>query len=181
MQQYPLLPDTVYHIYNHANGAENLFRSDENYYYFLRKYGAYIYPIADTYAYCLMPNHFHLMVRIRDEQTVLQHLQLKKPTLQANIDLTGFENLSGLITLQFSNFFNAYAKAYNKMYLRRGSLFERQFKRKPITEEDYFLQLIAYIHYNPIHHGFCTDIFDWHIVLFTHIFTTNLQGSISNI
>lgn len=37
-----------------------------------------MYPMVDTYAYCLMPNHFHLMVRVRNEAIVLQYLQLKK-------------------------------------------------------------------------------------------------------
>lgn len=155
---YPLLlPETVYHVYNHANGSENLFRSEENYHYFLRKYAEYIYPVADTYAYCLMPNHFHLMVRIRSEEEVLKFLKLKQPTS----DLTGFQNLSGLISQQFSHFFNAYTKAYNKLYERRGSLFERPFKRKAITDDQYFTQLIAYIHLNPVKHGFCKDLLDW--------------------
>lgn len=69
MTEFPaLLPETVYHNYNHANGSEDLFRKDENYRYFLQKYSEYIYPIAETYAYCLMPNHFHLMVKVRSEE-----------------------------------------------------------------------------------------------------------------
>ncbi|PKQ67683.1 hypothetical protein [Raineya orbicola] len=151
----PLLPETVYHVYNHANGSENLFRCDENYYYFLRKYAEYIYPIADTYAYCLMPNHFHIMIRIRSEEEIVAFLK------ERNIDLTGFQNLSGLISQQFSHFFNAYTKAYNKLYERRGSLFERPFKRKAITDDQYFTQLIAYIYLNPVKHGFCKDLLDW--------------------
>lgn len=154
----PLLPDTVYHIYNHANGNENLFRSDENYYYFLRKYSEYMYPLLDTYAYCLMPNHFHLMVRVRSEAEVLAYMKLKKPTLQ------GFETLgefSKAVSQQFSHFLNGYTQAYNKMYDRRGSLFMQNFKRKLITDEVYFTQLIAYIHNNPVHHGFCKDLLDW--------------------
>lgn len=47
------------------------------------------------------------------------------------------------------------------MYQRKGSLFMSNFKRKVITDENYFTQLIAYIHCNPIHHGFCKEIFDW--------------------
>jgi REP element-mobilizing transposase RayT len=104
-----------------------------------------------------MPNHFHLMIKIRSEKVVLEFLKLKQPTL----DLTGFQNLSGLISQQFSHFFNAYTKAYNKLYERRGSLFERPFKRKAITDDKYFTKLIAYIHLNPIKHGFCKDMLDW--------------------
>jgi putative transposase len=154
----PLLSETVYHIYNHANGNENLFRTDENYHYFLRKYGEYMYPMFDTYAYCLMPNHFHLMVRVRSEADVLEYLRLTKPTL------TGFKTLSEFsetISKQFGHLCNGYTQSYNKMYGRMGSLFIRPFKRKSVTDEVYFTQLIAYIHNNPVHHGICKDLLDW--------------------
>jgi len=59
-----LEPGQMYHIWTHANGTENLFQTSDNYHYFLKKYAVYINPIADTFAYCLMPNHLHLMVRI---------------------------------------------------------------------------------------------------------------------
>jgi len=61
-KKIPLEVEKCYHIYNHAVGNENLFRCDENYRYFLKKYAEHISPIADTFAYCLMPNHFHLSV-----------------------------------------------------------------------------------------------------------------------
>jgi len=155
MPQPPIEPNKTYHIYNHANGTENLFREDENYYYFLRKYAEHIYPIAETFAYCLMPNHLHLMVRIRDEATLFEILSSRRK------DLTGLQKLSGLISKRFSNFFNAYAKAYNKRFDRRGSLFERPFKRKLIENDAYFTALIAYIHNDPIHHEFVNDLNDW--------------------
>ncbi len=62
-----LKPGTIYHIYNHANGFENLFVKEENYVYFLKKNAAHIPSVADTLAYCLMPNHIHLMVKIKQE------------------------------------------------------------------------------------------------------------------
>ena len=129
--------DTFYHIYNHANGNENLFRNDENYSFFLQKWAKYIEPIADTYAYCLMPNHFHVLVKIKTEEELLWG-----------------KNLSGLLSKQFSNLFNSYAKAYNKMYERKGSLFNRPFKSKLVSDDNYLTTLIYYIHHNPIHHGF---------------------------
>ena len=100
-----------------------------------------------------MPNHFHFLVRMKSPEVVL--------------DLQGFENLGGLlryqrlITQQFSNLFNAYTKAYNKLYNRRGSLFIPNFKKKEITRNEYLTRVIYYIHHNPIHHGFCTDIEAW--------------------
>jgi len=63
--------------------------------------------------------------------------------------LTGFQNLSGVIVQQFSNFFNSYSKAYNKMYDRNGSLFQRPFKVKEILSDSYLTKVIIYIHHNP--------------------------------
>lgn len=144
---------TYYHIYNHANGSENLFRTAENYRFFLEKWGKYIAPVADTYAYCLMPNHFHALIRIKGEEKLKIAFRIT--------DLTGFENLSGLISKQFSNLFNSYAKAYNKQYNRKGSLFNRPFKAKQITSDAYLTRVIFYIHHNPLHHGFTRHIADW--------------------
>ncbi|REL24910.1 hypothetical protein DYD21_15405 [Rhodohalobacter sp. SW132] len=149
----PLEPGQMYHVWTHANGDDNLFREAQNYTYFLEKYSYHIEPVVETYAYCLMPNHLHLMVRVKGEDKKRKSLKGK--------DLTGFENLSGLVSKQFSNLFNAYSKAYNKLYDRRGSLFERQFKRKLIDSDNYFGILIAYIHNNPVHHGFTGKPGEW--------------------
>lgn len=62
-----LEPGFYYHIYNHANGRENLFCSDENYRFFISRYKKHIAPIADIFAYCLMPNHIHFLVRVKEE------------------------------------------------------------------------------------------------------------------
>jgi putative transposase len=151
-------PEKVYHVYTHANGQENLFLEGENYNYFLKKYLEYLHPVVETYAYCLMPNHLHLMVRVRREEEVLEFLRAKKPTLQ------GFETLGGFssaISRQFSHLFNGYAQSFNKKYNRKGSLFTPNLKRKLISHEAYFTRLIAYIHNNPIHHGFVKELNAW--------------------
>ena len=63
-----MIPGTTYHIYNHANGRENLFREDDNYRFFLKQYRKYVNPVADTFAYNLLPNHFHFLLRIKEEE-----------------------------------------------------------------------------------------------------------------
>lgn len=83
-------PERVYHIYTHANASENLFREEENYRYFLKKYVEHIHPAVETCAYCLMPSLLRLMVRVRKEEKTR-----KAP------DLAGFENLPGLVSRQF--------------------------------------------------------------------------------
>jgi len=90
-------PGYFYHVYNRGNNREKLFYKKENYIYFLKKYDYYLYDYLETQAYCLLPNHFHLLVRVREIK-----------------DLPGQEYVEGLISRHFSNFFNCYAKAINR-------------------------------------------------------------------
>lgn len=64
----PLRFGQTYHIYNRGNNRENLFVEPRNYPYFLNLYAKHILPIAETYAYCLLPNHFHFAIRTRTEE-----------------------------------------------------------------------------------------------------------------
>ena len=67
MENYELLQlGKFYHIYNRGINGEKLFHCEENYQHFLKLYSTYIDPIADTYAWVLMPNHFHFLVRIKE-------------------------------------------------------------------------------------------------------------------
>ena len=138
----PLNPGNYYHIYNRGIDSCNIFRENDNYEHFLALYDKYISPVADTFAWVLMKNHFHLLVRILHPE--------------------GFRNLQGVmnspekrVAQQFSNLFNAYTKAFNKRYGRTGSLFEHTFRRKRIDSEEYLKKVILYIHNNPVHHKFC--------------------------
>ena len=144
----------IYHIYNRAIGEENLFREERNYQYFLDKYYYHLESTVDTYAYCLLRNHFHLMVRVKG-------------------------NLSSMaVSHKFSNFFNAYSKAFNKTYGRRGGLFQRPFKHKEVTNEKYFTELLLYIHLNPVKHGFVKDAHEWR---YSSLCEYHLGGRIDNI
>lgn len=125
-----------YHIYNRGINSDILFKENENYNYFLQLYERHIDPIADTYAWCLMKNHFHFLVRIKE-------------TDHSKNDKTIHPSQS------FSNFFNAYTRAFNIKYKRHGPLFERPFRRKEVTCNQYFQNLIIYIHNNPVHHLIC--------------------------
>lgn len=166
-----LIPNKYYHIYNHANGDERMFFNENNYLYFLKKYKEHIDPIADTYAYCLMPNHFHFVIQIKAEEYIFKFLKQNKKLPEQNMTLEEFEllfnknaeiNLFSLhISKQFSNLFNGYSQAINKQELRTGSLFSRSFKRKEIASSDYLKSLILYLHLNPVRHQFVEKISDW--------------------
>lgn len=148
--------EKFYHVYNHANGNENLFREKDNYRFFLQQWDKYISPIAKTYAYCLMPNHIHFLIKTRSIEEVRMNFGFEdvKP-------FGKFETFQKLVSKQFSNLYSSYAQAFNKMYNRKGSLFTPNFKRKEITSEEYLKTLVCYIHRNPIHHGFCADFTEW--------------------
>ncbi|MEE4197447.1 MAG: hypothetical protein V2I54_07365 [Bacteroidales bacterium] len=142
-----------YHIYNHANGSDNLFRNDDNYRFFLKKFKKYVIPIAEAYAYCLMPNHFHFLVRIQEEAEIERSFP-KFGTLEK-------VNRNKFISKQLSNFFSSYTQSFNKVNGRKGSLFNKNFKRKKITAELYLKQAIVYIHLNPVYHGFADEVNTW--------------------
>ncbi len=137
MKQVFLEKGKYYHIYNRGRQGENLFRENDNYYHFIRLYEKYIDPIAETYAWVLLGNYFHLLIKTTTKET-------GKPLFR-----------------YFSNFFNAYTKSFNKKYNRYGSLFDSPFKRIEITSDKYFKNLVHYIHNNPVHHGFCELIQDY--------------------
>jgi REP element-mobilizing transposase RayT len=145
----PLVAEEMYHIYNRAVGSENLFKSVRNYKYFLSKYDEYISLIADTFCYCLMPNHFHLLLRIKELNSLSRVLKIND----------AYSN--NQISQQFSNLFNAYTKAYNKENGRLGSLFMKPFKRKQIKDEKYLKKVVHYIHYNPVKASIVEKPEDW--------------------
>ena len=175
MKTIPLEYGCFYHIYNRGINSCNLFRENENYEHFLFLYDKHITSVADTFAWVLMKNHFHLLVRIKKEADIpfmVQTPEGLEDTSGSGINLSvslrpesvsTYQNISKKYnpTNQFSHLFNAYAKAINKRYHRTGSLFEHPFKRIPITSNDQLKYLVYYIHHNPIHHGFCEHYLDY--------------------
>ncbi|WP_243348321.1 hypothetical protein [Parabacteroides sp. FAFU027] len=128
-------PGAVFHVFNRGNNQEDIFIEERNYDFFLALMQKYLLPIADIYAYCLLRNHFHIALRIKDEEFLPDKFRVKS-------------------YLAFSNLFNAYTKAVNKAYNRKGSLFQEHIHRNRVEDEDYLIQLIAYIHLNPVKHHF---------------------------
>jgi putative transposase len=121
----------------------------------------------------LMPNHFHLLVRIKENMVYrysnadgsidsVRFKEVKWQTIESNPTASegpvGVEKKGKIPQphLHFSHFFNAYSKYINTCHETRGALFERPFKRKLIDNDDYLRQVILYIHNNPVHHGFCS-------------------------
>ena len=126
MKLETLEQDHFYHVYNRGINGETLFKTDENMRYFLQLAAKHLMSEIYISAYCLMRNHFHLVIQVKED--------------------------GNKATRAFSNLFNAYAKAYNKQQNRTGSLFEKHFKRKRLEDEQQLKNLIIYVHTNPAHH-----------------------------
>lgn len=146
-----LEPNAIYHIYNRGINGENIFKEEKNYLYFLQRYAHHITPIADTFAYCLLKNHFHIALKIKSLGEIETFYKKKFPN---KIDLPPIHRI---ISQRFASFFNGYAQAINKSYNRTGGLFEEPFRRVLISNESYLAELIFYIHNNPEKHGFVKD------------------------
>lgn len=124
----------LYHVYNRGNNKENIFFDEENYAYFHRLLHKYSqeYQI-EVQVYCYLPNHYHLLLRIGDDNTLSD--MMRKWIL-------------------------AYTKAINKRYNRVGHLFQDRYKIKRVDSVEYFLHLSRYIHTNPFFASLVTTIKD---------------------
>ena len=76
----PLEAEQYYHIYNRGNNGETLFREERNYRYFLNLYAKYIEPVAETFAYCLLKNHFHFLVHVKDWRSGGEGFPARQPS-----------------------------------------------------------------------------------------------------
>lgn len=157
----PLLPGEKYHILSRAVGREQLFTSEENYRFFLERYKKNISPIADTYSYCLLPNHFHMLIEIKEEKAI--------NTFAGTI--LAADQFPVIVMRQFSKLLNSYAKAYNKANSRKGALFIDFLRRVPVKNDEQFGATIFYINKNPVLHGYCKKMGDWKWSSYNAMFT----------
>lgn len=133
-----LVPNSYYHVYNRGWNKGNIFFDSDDYAYFekllavrLGRYAAkdgqgreypHYYPGLKLNAYCLMKNHYHMLVHQGDDATRLSSF------------------ISGVIA--------AYTAYFNKKYKRRGSLFESSYKAVNILGDQQFMHITRYIHLN---------------------------------
>ena len=137
----PFLPDQYYHFYNRGNNRQAVFFERDNYLYFLRGLKKYLREYVEILAYCLMPTHYHILVRIRQTSENQTSEVLKT------------SEVSGRVSLAMQKFSISYTKAINKRFERVGALFQGQFQAKPIQQYNHLLNLCMYIHANPVKDG----------------------------
>ena len=128
------VPGHYYHLYNRGNNRQTIFFERENYLYFLRQFRYFVAErTVHVVAYCLMPNHYHLLIYLRED------------TLSAAMH----------------RFTMSYTNAINRRYGRCGSLFQGRFQTVYVDSDDYLLHLTRYIHLNPVEAGFVKRPEDW--------------------
>jgi len=125
----------IYHIFNRGCNRNPIFYTDENYRYLTEKISTTVERFGvDVIAYCLMPNHYHLLVQQNSEVPISKWLQY---------------------------IFNGYSQAINKQEGRTGTLFEGRPKHILIDSDEYLLDVIAYIHFNPVAAGLTSKPVKW--------------------
>lgn len=171
----------IYHVFNRGNNGEKLFYSHSNYRYFTKKICFHILPYADILAWCLMPNHFHLMVYVRREKI-----------------------LTTTINQSIGKMLSSYARAINIQERRTGSLFQQHtkainlnsndrlkpswYKMMGVTkaigwnnQSDYPKVCLEYIHRNPVSAGLVNDVKDWQWSSYREIFETEINYGLVSI
>jgi len=128
--------NTYHHLYNRGANKSDIFFEKENYLYFLRRLQYYKskYQI-EILAYCLMPNHFHLLVKQQSDELLISDF--------------------------ISSLLNSYVKSINKKFHKSGTLFESKTKSKHIADEDYLIWVIKYILENPVKANIVQKAIDW--------------------
>ncbi len=145
--------DCFYHIYNRGINGENIFKSDRNYLFFLKKMSESLFPVCDVYVYCLMPNHFHILIKIKSDFELGSLVKVQNLDKAGAVFPSGLHSPQRIFSKQFAGVFNSYSQAFNRENKRHGALIESPFKRKLITSDQYLINLIIYIHQNPEKHA----------------------------
>lgn len=139
----PILPGKYYHLFNRGANRKAIFYNDKNYYYFLQLLSEHLLDSIDILAYCLLPNHFHFIIRTKDYSTEEVSTYRKA------------------MTSKFKSWLVTYAMAINKQEGFVGNLFDPKFKRLQINDDDYLKYLIFYTHYNPEKHHLVSNFDGW--------------------
>ncbi len=139
--------DTLYHVFNRGNNREQLFFQPSHYLYFLAKLRQHVRPICPLIGYCLMPNHFHLLL-------YPGALAVAPLPLAAGVP-RGY--LSGALATLLSSF----SQGLNQQQRRTGLRFEGRTQARPLTSDRYAAHCLHYVHQNPVRAGLSADLAGW--------------------
>ncbi len=152
-----------YHIYNRTVDKKLMFKNEENHLFFLKKLQFYLDGVITIYAYCLLENHFHFLIKITDN--------LEK--YKAENKVYAAAGTHDIVSRQLRRFFQCYALSFNKQHGRCGTLFQTPFKRVRVKNNPYLIYLIYYIHSNSQKHELVADFKHWNWSSYNNILEEN--------
>ena len=148
-----LIPNEFYHIYNRGNNKQRIFFNDANYLFFIKKIRDQLLPVSKIISYCLMPNHFHLII-MATENSVKERATFGGKPMQE------FAYRVGILL-------SSYTQAINKQNKTTGSLFQQKTKSKALWElagdvkESYLQNCFFYLARNPLKAHLVTNLNEW--------------------
>src|SRR5690606_12986841 len=116
----------IYHIFNQGINGQRIFFNRDNYFFFLRKIKINILPYADILCWCLMPNHFHLMVLVYESELVIDYPKT------CDYRKNNKRSLNNSIAIML----RSYTRAIQNQGLVVGNLFRQKTKAECITYSD---------------------------------------------
>lgn len=157
----PLSPKQYYHLYNRGNDRGRIFFEDENYLFFLGRVHRYLCPVFDIVAYCLMPTHYHFLVRIKELETQPFGDETSEHSETKTSEVLETSEVSSAVSNAMMRFSISYTKAINERFDRVGSLFQGAYQVKHIEDESYLVGLSRYVHVNPVAAGLAESPAAW--------------------
>ena len=139
-----------YHLYNRGHDRSKIFFEEKNYLFFMKRLEEKICNHhMDIISYCLMPNHYHLLVYV---------------------------NAGGNAPKQMQALGTSYSKAVNKAYQKTGGLFQGAYKGIHVDKNEYLVYLSKYIHMNPVKAGMVKRPEDYHYSSYGNFFEERKDG-----
>lgn len=157
----PFLEGCTYHIYGRGNNAEKIFPTEEKRALFLRKFIKYCSKYFHIYAFCVLPDHYHILLEVKEVDEAFKKNVLAEGNSVGRQFLNGEISLNRFLENQFMRFLNSYAQTFNRSESRKGSVFQKRFRRPWVKNEMKKLSLVPYINRNPIHHNWVDHFSDW--------------------
>lgn len=156
----PFIENETYHVFNRTNNKELLFINNQDHLNFLDRFNSYSHPFMGTYSWNLLPNHFHLLVKINSYESIISHLKNQDNgdlCLTEKRFIKGKANIHDLIDNVFKRFFISYTMNFNNSHERKGNLLHRPFKHVHVIKESQFTQNVIYINANAQKHKLVKD------------------------
>ncbi|AZI66648.1 hypothetical protein EIB71_02660 [Kaistella daneshvariae] len=154
IREQPLEELRFYHIYNRGINGQPIFLNDNHYKFFLKKTEKYLLSYFDIYAYCLMRNHFHFLLRTKELDPDIFP--------KSNGNTQGLHSEHHVYSKQLGKLISSYTQAFNKVEKRHGPLLESPFKRLKVDSERYLRNLIIYIHRNSLDIGIAVTNYEYY-------------------